>query len=436
MSFIGRRAWLSTLGLGAVALPWIPWSPTHAGTLAVPRRVMFVHFAHGVARDRWSPTMTPQGLVLSPILSPLSPLSERLVVVEGLDNPAGLADAGDVHNIAMGTLLTATGLEADLGPGGHYLPGGISIDQRLAPHLAGQTEPAPPWPSLHLGVRSQGFALSALEAGHPLRAKDDPRAVFEQLFGALALSPAQREHGRTQRAQARDFVRRRLDALALELPADDAQMLEHHRAAIEQLAARLDAMGSPPASCVVPAVPPDIRAPSTPADEDVPTLVQAQTELAVRALACDLTRVVTVQWGSSGNDGLRHVWQGIDDDFHAIAHLANDQDPQAHLNLERMNTWTMAQLAELLHQLDAVPQGEGTLLDHTLVVCLSGLSVGHHMGDLPIVLAGGGLTGGRHLLYDGAPTAALWRALAEHLGVPLSSFGDPAYDVGPLAGLV
>ncbi|MCH9688082.1 MAG: DUF1552 domain-containing protein [Deltaproteobacteria bacterium] len=431
---IGRRTLLRAMGLGAVAAPWIPWLPVTARADAIAKRVVFVHFAHGVARDRWSPTASEEGLVLSPLLSPLAPMADRLVVVEGLDNPSGLALTGDAHNIALGTLMTAMPLAADLGPGGHYLPGGVSIDRRLAPELASREGPTP-WASLHLGVRSQGFALSAADAGHPVRAEDDPTAAFERLFGEWALPPALGSHRAAQRTRARDVVRGRLDALRQVLPGDDRQHLDDHLHAMEALQARLNASALPPEGCVVPSAPAPVPHAALPLDADVPTLVQAQTELAVRALACDLTRVVTVQWGSSGNDGLRHVWQGIDDDFHATAHLANGQDAQAHEHLAAMNTWTMEQLAELLGQLAAVPQGDGSLLDHTVVVALSSLSVGHHMGDLPVVLAGGGLTGGRTVQASGQPLAALWLALAEHLGVPLASFGDPAYDVGPLTGL-
>ncbi len=428
-----RRAFLRALGLGAAAAPWLPSSLIHAET-STPRRVVFVHFAHGVARDRWSPQLGAEGLVLSPILAPLEAFAARLTVIEGLDNAPGLRQVGDQHNIAVGTLLTAMPLRADLGPGGHYLPGGISIDQRLATELSAGSDP-PPWPSLQLGVRTQGFAISALEAERPLRADDDPASAYARLFGELGLPPAQLEQLQAQRVRARDLVRTRLDTLARTLPAADREPLEAHAEAVEAHQDRLDAMGPRPASCEPPDSPPLVEHPSTPADAEVPTLVRAQTEVLVAALACDLTRVVTLQWGSSGNDGLRHVWQGIDQEFHTLAHLANGEDPHAHEQLAAMNTWTMEQLAELLAGLDAVPQGEGTLLDHTLVVALSGLSVGHHMGDLPVLLAGGGVPGGRVLSAAGAPLASLWLALAQHLGVPLAGFGDPADDAAPLPGV-
>ncbi|MCX4242300.1 DUF1552 domain-containing protein [Paraliomyxa miuraensis] len=430
---VRRRAFLRALGLGAAAAPWVPLLPSHAEDSPVPRRVIFVCFAHGVARDHWWATPTAEGLSLSPILAPLSDHAARLTVIEGLDNAPGLGQVGDQHNIAVGTLLTAMPLQADLGPGGHYLPGGPSIDRRLAPHL--DDPDAPARPPLHLGVRTQGFSLSALDAGRPVRANDDPRAVYESSFGELSLPAADREHLAAQRTAARGLARARLEALVPTLPADDRQPLRDHLHALDALEASLDALGPPPPECLVPDPPPEVPHPTTPADADVPTLVRAQTELAVAALSCDLTRVITLQWGSSGNDGLRHVWQGFSQEFHTLAHLANGDDPHAHARFAQMNAWTMEQLAALLHGLAAVPQGDGTLLDHTTVVCCSGLSVQHHMGDLPVLVAGGGLSGGRVLSSPGVPIAALWLALAEHLGAPLEAFGDPEHDVGPLAGL-
>lgn len=435
----GRRALLRALGLGAAALPWVPLLPSVLGSGAEastpPRRLVIVHFAHGIVRNLWSWRESPEGLRLSPILAPLAGFADRLTVIEGLRNAAGLSQIGDEHNIAAGSLLTGYPLAADLGPGGHYLPGGISIDERIGSALAAAPD-APPWPTLHLGVRTQGVALAATDAERPVRAEDDPAAAYARLFGELALPPAAREQLYLQRSRARDLARRRLDALAPRLPASDRDPLAAHADAIDALQARLDALGPLPASCEPPAPPPSIAHASTPADADVPALVAAQTELLVAALACDLTRVATLQLGSSANDGLRHVWQGIDDEFHMLAHLANGSDPEADAQLAAMNTWTMEQLAVLLERLHAVPQGEGTLLDHTLVVGCSSLSVGHSMADLPVVIVGGGVAGGRTLAAPDLPLSALWLAIAEHMGTPLPSFGAPEHDVGPLPGLL
>ena len=143
-----------------------------------------------------------------------------------------------------------------------------------------------------------------------------------------------------------------------------------------------------------------------------------------------------MQWGSSGNDGLRHAWQGIDADYHSVAHLANGEDPVAHGQLAASNRWYVEQFAALLAALDAIDEGNGTLLDHTTCVLLSGLSVVHDMGELPVVVVGGGGAGDRTVAYDDASITGLWLALARRVGADgLEHFGDPDHDHGPLTGL-
>ena len=432
-----RRAFMRSLGLGAAALPFLPLLPSRAADESAPRRLVFVHFAHGVAYDQWRPSMEDGALVLSPALAPLAAFRDRVTVIEGLANAVGADQIGDVHNIALGTLLTATALASDQGPGGHYLPGGASIDAVIGRRIADDGgADAPPHRTLHFGVRSQGFALSAEERELPLRAEDDPVQQYQRTFGELALDPAAREQRQSDRAEARAFVREQLASLASDLPVADRDKLAQHDAALQQIEARAAELHEPPGTCTLPEPPPPIPDAPLPDDDDVPALVTAQEDLLVAALACDLTRVATVQWGSSGNDGLRHTWQGIDVDYHSIAHLANGDDPVSHQQLADMNAWYAEQVASLLTKLDAVDEGDGTLLDHTTVVFLSGLSIVHAMTDLPVVIAGGGIAGDRRLDAAGASCTGLWLALAEHLGVGLDGFGDPAYDEGVLSGLV
>lgn len=430
-----RRDLLRALGLGVAAAPWLPLLPSHAGEKPSPRRLLFVHFAHGVAYDQWQPPSTGDSLELSPVLEPLAPWLDRTTVVEGLTNPIVLDQIGDVHNVGLGTLLTSAPLSIDQGAGGHYLPGGPSIDRAIGEGLVATADLPPPHATLAFGVRSQGFALSAADRDVPLRAEDDPRAQYDRIFGELALEPEQRAERRQTRAELRAFVRRRLDALESNLPSEDREALQRHRDAVETLEARALIEHPVPSSCAPPNIPPEIDDPAAPANEDIPALVDATSELVTAAFACDQTRVATVQWGSSGNDGLAHAWQGITTDYHSTAHLANADDPVAHADYAAMNLWYSEQLATLLQRLDAIDEGDGTLLDHTLVVYLSSFSVVHDPRNLPIVLLGGGIPGGRHLRYDGEGTTGLWLALAEHFGLELSAFGDPAYDDGPLTGL-
>jgi len=432
-----RRDCLRALGLGAAAAPWLPLLPSHAQSAASPRRLLFVHFAHGVAYDQWQPPSDGETLALSPVLEPLAPWLDRTTVIEGLANPIVLDQIGDVHNVGLGTLLTSAPLSIDQGAGGHYLPGGPSIDRVIGEGLSASADAAPPHASLAFGVRSQGFALSAADRDVPLRAEDNPHAQYQRIFGELALDPEQRAERRETRAELRAFVRRRLDALDAALPSEDREALQRHREAVETLEARAMVEHPLPSSCIPPQTPPAFESPAAPANEDIPALVDTTSDLVVAALACDQTRAATIQWGSSGNDGLAHAWQGIAADYHSTAHVANAADSAAHADYAAMNTWYSEQLAALLQRLESVDEGDGTLLDHTLVVFLSSFSVVHDPRNLPIVVVGGGVPGGRHLRFDGNGVTGLWLALAQHFGLEgLTAFGDPAYDDGPLAGVV
>lgn len=434
---VSRRRFLRATGLGAAAAPFVPLLPSHAGSEPAPSRLVFVHFGHGVALDHWPSPTTNDSLVLSPIVEPLQRFGDRMLILRGLDNAVGQNEVGDVHNIGLGTLLTSEGLAADQGAGGHYLPGGPSIDRAIGDAVTDAAGASGPLhPTLHFGVRSQGFALAAVDRDVPLPPEDDPRTHYQRIFGELALAPDARAEVRARRAQLREFARRRIDDLTATLPVEDRDALLRHHDAIETLEARAAIERPLPPTCTIPELPAEIVSPALPNNDDIPALVDATNDLVAAALACDLTRVATVQWGSSGNDGLRHTWQDIDTDYHSIAHLANGRDAIAHEQLASMNTWYAARVGELADRLDAIQEGDGTLLDHTTIVFLSSFSVVHSMADLPVAILGGGHDGGRTLDFGGASITGLWLALAQHLGVArLTQFGNPQFDQGPLAGL-
>lgn len=424
-----RSALRAVVGAGAV-LPWLPLVGSRAHGSAPPRRLLLVHFAHGVAADRWRP-LAGEGWIPGETLAPLAPWSDRVTQILGVTNHAGRAQIGDIHNIAMGTLTTATALATDQGPGGHYLPGGPSFDRVIAEQLAAADD-APPHTSLHLGVRTLGFAMSAAGTGQPLRAEDDPAVAFDAVFGELTLSPDQRAVRVEQRAAARTWADARLVELGTTLPASDHPQLLAHREALAAIAARDGAPIELPPGCMLPPSPIAVAQPRTPANEDVPVLVDSIDDLVVAALGCNLSRVVTVQWGSSGNDGLSHTWQGIASDYHSVAHLANGSDPVAHEQHATATRWYVERFAGLVARLAAIPEGDATVLDHTTCVLTSGLSIVHDLRDLPVVVVGGGVPGGRVVDAADASTTALWRGIAAHLGVDLGTFGAPEFDAAPL----
>lgn len=426
---VGRRAALRVLAGGAATLPWLPGF-TQAGGSSPPQRLLVAHFAHGVAADRWQPG-AGAGWVPGETLAPLQPFADRVTQIVGLSNHVGRAQIGDIHNIAVGTLTTSMPLAADRGPGGHYLPGGPSFDRLIAEQLAAGSD-APPHTSLHFGVRTLGFAMSAAASGQPLRAEDDPEIAYARVFAELALSPDERATVAARRASARAWASERLAALRVALPSVDHAQLSAHEAALAAIAERDAREIVLPPTCTLPEPPSQVPTPRTPANADVPEVAAAFEDLVVAALACDLSRVVTLQWGSSGNDGLRHVWQGIDADYHSVAHLANGDDAVAHDQHARATGWYVERFAELVARLAAIPEGDATVLDHTTCVLVSGLSIVHDLRDLPVVVVGGGVPGNRVIDAGDASITSLWRGLAARFDVDLGSFGAPEFDAAPL----
>ena len=171
-------------------------------------------------------------------------------------------------------------------------------------------------------------------------------------------------------------------------------------------------------------------------EDDFERIARLQIDMAVMALACDLTRVVSLEFSSALN-ALRFTFMGMrEQDGHSLSH-AGDFSTDLQDQWARMLTWYTDQFAYLLDQLKAVPEGDGTLLDTTLVLWCSELSRGntHAHGDMPFILAGGAggaLQGGRHLVYDHEPHNNLLLAVAQMMGVEANTFGHPDFCTRPL----
>jgi hypothetical protein len=324
----------------------------------------------------------------------------------------------------MGHMLTGTEL-IDVG-GGVYWGGGISVDQRVAQEIGGATR----FPSLELGVEPDpatvASRMSYLGPAQPVPPEPDPTRVFRRLFdGATAAE-------RDQRKSVLDVVKDDYAALAPRLGAADRRKIEAHLDAVR--AAEKSALAAPPIACSAPSIGrDDVR--------DVPAVGKDQMDMLVRALACDLTRVVTLQW-SQAVSMTRMTWLGITTAHHDLSHMSL-ADPSVRDALARINRWYAAQFAYLLAAMKAVPEGAGTLLDHSLVVWCNELSLGqvHSRRGLPYVLAGacgGALKTGRFLRYGppAPPHNDLLISICHAMGVNVATFGNPAYCHGPLPGLL
>jgi hypothetical protein len=227
-------------------------------------------------------------------------------------------------------------------------------------------------------------------------------------------------------------------SLAPQLGAVDKARMEAHFAKIRDLENRLTASVGVGESCVKPVAPTiDYKA-----NDNFPAIGKAQMDLMVMALACDLTRVATIQWERSVGD-VRFSWLGADRGHHAYSHDADSAVDTVEM-LTKINIWYSEQFAYLLTKLASIKEGAGTMLDNTLVLWCNELSRGnaHSHPDMPYVLAGragGALRTGRYLSYAktaNVPHNNLLVSIMNAMGLPDQTIGNPAYCTGPLTNLL
>jgi hypothetical protein len=432
-----RRTMLRGTG-AAVALPWLE---SMAQTAAFPTRLVIVFSANGTITNSWKPTGTETNFTLSRILAPLQPHKSKLLVIDGVDCESAKHGPGsNGHDLSMGHLLTGTELvpgPQGAGAFGHLVDGsagGPSIDQ----YIAAQLNPNTPFRTLELGVQAQNIFMPLpsrmVYKGRfqPLPAMNDPATTFSRLFSSLNPDPNGAARMKAKKQLVIDNVKGDLTALKTKLGVDDQRALTSHIESIDAMERRLNSTST--FSCTKPSAPAGTN-------NQYQLESAAQIELLTRALACDLTRVATLQF-STAQSGATFPWLGFNEYHHELSH-AGDSDAAAQEKLVKINEWYAKQFASLLLKMDSIPEGSNgeTLLDHSVVMWINELGVGnnHSNNNIPVVLAGGAnkyFRTGRFIQYPGTmPHNNLLVSLQNAMGVASNTFGNPAYCTGPLAGL-
>jgi hypothetical protein len=308
---------------------------------------------------------------------------------------------------------------------------GPSIDQLVAQRLGVR--------SLEVGVERRRGGLEANYKGRmsfrgpsePVPSDFDPASVLDRFFaGVGATDDPGAMRRRARRAHVLDYLRGELATVQREVGVDDRHKIEAHLATLDRVRAELDA--EPPATCV----PPELGG-----GTQLPATARMQMELVTSAFGCDIARVASIMWG-----GCPHGWQfewldqPLSADFHGLSHLGASNEV-AQNDLIRANRWYAEQFRNFLRMLDAVPEGDGTLLDHTIVLWNTEVSSGnnHSFRNMPYVIAGGTrhFRSGRYVSFAGETHNHLMVSLCHAMGLDdVTTFGDPAYGSGPLAGLV
>ncbi len=453
---INRRAFLGGLGAAGISLPWLESLACRPGSFpkrhdsgfglqslstksvdGFPKRLVVFYTANGTHPSRWFPKSSGSDLVLSPFLQPLERHRHRLVVLGGVDMPSAEMGEGDPHQRGIAAMLTGRpSIDAD-GPIG----GGPSVDQSIANAVGGDTR----FRSVELGVQSRYNGDTIYERisyrgpNQPVAPEDHPQRVFERLFSNATGAPNAIDSVLAERRSILDFVRDEYARLIPQVSRSDRERLNIHLESIRDVERRL--VPKAQSQCLTPELEPFLDATEP---RNFPLVGRLQMDLLATALACDLTRVGSLMW-SQGRSKQVFSWLGISEEHHELSHeQSHDSGSTPNLDavqkIERINTFYAEQLAYFLDRLESVSEGNGTLLDNTLVLWCSDLGEGreHTHTNIPFLLAGG--AGGafqtaRFIKYDGIPHNALLVSLHHAMGVDASSFGTSEL-TGPLPGLL
>jgi len=428
---IPRRAMLRGMG-SMLALPlldsMVPALTALQKTVARPiNRFGVMYVPNGMIMKNYLPLTEGAAFELTPTLSALAPFREHVLVLSGLECIPTPGRPGGAHAKASTRFLT------DVSPplSETWLDAGISMDQILAQEMGKQTQVA----SLELAMESgetagacdTGFAcpytntISWKAQNTPLPTQNNPRVVFERLFGdSTSTDPAVRLARLRQQRSVLDSVSEEVARLEGVLPQSDRAKLSEYLDAVRGVEQRIR-IAEAQRDQELPLVDHPAGIPAGWADH-----MNLMLDLQVLAFQCDLTRVITFMVGHE-HSGMTYPQIGVPDAHHPISH--HQQEPEKVAKVARINAYHVEMFAHMLQKLQATPDGDGTLLDHATMMYGAGIadSNSHSPIDIPLILAGGGtghLKGGRHIRFKNMPLANLHLTLLEQFGVRRDQIGD------------
>jgi hypothetical protein len=431
---ISRRTVLRGLG-ATLALPLLDaMIPALTAAVNTPakavRRLGVMYHPNGVIYRNWLPKGVGAGFEFSPILSPLEPFRDKLVVVTGLaSQPAeALGDGGGDHSRASGSYLTGVHVKKS----DSIVVNDISMDQIAAKALERETQLS----SLQLttdenslvGACDVGYScaysstLSWLTPTLPLIAENNPRVLFERLFGSTdSTDPQVRASRLRQDRSILDSVTDRVRQLQRTLGPSDNTKVNDYLASLRDVERRIQKAEEQSANEL-----PDVDRPAGIPDQ-FEAHVKLLYDLQLLAYQSDLTRVITFMYGRE-QTGRPYPQLGVNEPHHQLSHHQND--PVKMEKCTRIQTYHVKLFAEYLAKLRSTADGDGSLLDHMILLYGAGLSNSdrHSHGPLPALVLGGGagtIKGGRHLVYpDDTPLTNLLVTLLNRMGIPAETLGD------------
>ncbi len=451
-------------GLGAtIALPFMESLVPKAlkkGPIAAPyaskRPIRFaaVYMPNGVHPDKWSPAQLGAPYELSPLLRPLTNVQKKLLVVGGLVNKHSVGTV-EGHFTKTGNFLTSMPVARTVDS--NVNSGGISVDQLMANQIGRGTL----FPSLQYGLdrmssgvckstgitRLYGSSISWKSATQPCSREIDPRMAFDRMFrdyvpGKKALPPD------PYRQSVLDVVKGDVQRMKRQLGIEDQNKMSEYLDAVRAIEQRLDNADS--LRDFEAGITTDIREELKRLDigisewaeygegVDITSKARLMIDIMVLAFWSDASRVATFMLGNSASNRNFSFLEGVSDTHHAISH--HNSDPRLLEQYERIGYWHMQQYAYFLERLDAVKEGDATLLDNSMILFGSGLRDGmrHSPFDLPIAIggsAGGSLKTGMNVRYaDKTPLANLYHTMLTAMDIEVDGFGDSTGSFSDLLG--
>jgi Protein of unknown function (DUF1552) len=442
---ISRRTILKGIGT-TIALPFLDGMvPAFAATPKLPTRFGAIYAPCGMIMEQFWPATEGKAFPMSPILSPLTPFRQQLLVLGGLGNKEADSRNGEGtgdHARAGGAFLTSAHARKTDGPDMRL---GTSVDQLIAQELGTRT----PFPSFELtlsdsqsGSCDAGYAcayertIAWKSPTTPVPMQNDPRVVFERMFGDVdSLDAATRRNYLRRNRSILDSVREEANRFKAQLGTSDGSKVADYLEAVRDIERRIQNTESRSADALEM---PEIERPRGGIPGQYDEYAKLMFDLQAIALQTDMTRVFTFMMMHEGNDR-PYPEIGVPDAHHPLTHAGTDRE--AIKKVAKINAYHVEMFAHFLEKLRATPDGDGTLLDHSLILYGSGMSHGntHSHHDLPLILVGGGsgqVKTGQYVRFpNGTPMSNLHVTLLNAVGVPVEQFADSRGQLEGLTGI-
>ena len=435
MNAIHRRQFVKSLGLSAASLPFLMGLPSLGlAAPARPRQRLVVMFSpNGTIPSAYWPDEIGSEFKFKEILTPLEAFKDRTLMLKGLSNK--VRGDGDGHMRGMSCLLTGIELFPGNIQGGSDTPAGwpqgISIDQEIKNFFQGREETRTRFGSLEFGVGVTDRAdpwtrMSYAGPNKPVAPISDPYQMYQKLYGQL--------QDKESLQSVLDEVQGDLKKVSKLISAEDRRLIEEHQSLVRQMEKEI----KDSAKQKLRVAPPTLAEGIADQNDNVPRLSRMQIDLLVNSFVNDMARVATLQYTKSVGMA-RMKWLDITDGHHGLSHEP-DKNTEAVAKLTKINKWFCGELAYLAQRLASTPEpgGEGSMLDHTLIIWTNELGKGnsHTLDNIPFLLLGGGFgfKMGRSLDFKKTAHNRLHMALAHAVGHRIETFGKKSLcEGGPLS---